>query len=136
VATAPGIIEQRITAGNQFTGAAGAGTPVDAYGIRKFAPANQGGLFEFDFVSQQGSFETYIIEEILADFGNAATAVVNILTDGAPTAQFAAPGAGVYHYRGPLELAWDQKIQLTTTGATVALMARIFARPGRTRPAS
>jgi hypothetical protein len=136
VATAPGIIEQQITAGNQFTGSAGAGTPVDADGIRTFPPANQGGLFELDFAEQDGSFETYIIDQILADFGDAATAVVNIITAPARTTQLAAPGAGMYLFTGPLELAWDQKIQVVTTGASVALWARVHARPGRVRPAS
>lgn len=135
MSTAPGIIEQRIIAGNQFTGVAGVGTPTDAYGIRKFSPAVAGGLFEFDFATQDGSFESYVIEQILADFTSSVTAVVNIVTDGVTTAQFAAPGGVVYFFRGPLELAWDQKIQLITTGATLDLVARVFAKPGRVRPA-
>lgn len=136
MATAPGIIEQLISVGSQFDGAAGVGTPTDADGIRRFAAAAAGGRFDFDFAVQAGSFESYVIDQILVDFGDAATAVVNILTAGGPTVQFAAPGAGVYLFTGPLQLAWDQKIQLVTTGATVALSARVFARPGRVRPAT
>lgn len=136
MATAPGIIEQLITAGSQFDGAAPTTDPADADGIRKFPTDIVGGLFELDFADQEGSFETYVIEQILADFGDAATAVVNILTNGGPTAEFAAPGAGVYLFTGPLELGWDQQIQLVTTAASVALSARVFAKPGRQRPAS
>lgn len=136
MATAPGIIEQRILAANQFDGAAGVGVPVDADGIRRFVPAVAGGLIELDFSSAAGSFETYIIEQILADFGDAGTAVVNILTAGFPAMQLAAPGAGLYLFQGPLELGWDQHIQVVTTLATLAMSVRVFAKPGRVRPAS
>jgi len=136
LATAPGIIEQLINAGSQFDGQLPSTTPVDADGIRKFPTDTQGGKFSFDFVSQAGSFESYVIDQILVDFGDAATAVVNILTAGGPTVQLAAPGAGTYLFTGPLQLGWDQQIQLVTTGATAALSARVIGRPGRVRPAT
>lgn len=136
MATAPGIIEQLITAGSQFDGALPTTIPIDADGIRKFPTDVVGGLVELDFADHAGSFESYVIEQILADFGDAVTAVVNILTAGGPTAVFASPGAGIYLFTGLLELGWDQKIQLVTTGATVALQARVFAKPGRSRPVS
>lgn len=136
MATAPGIIEQRILAGSQFSGVAGVGVPTDADGIRRFAPAVAGGLFSFDFASQAGSFESYIIEQIIVDFADAVSAKVNILTAGGPTVELASPGAGVYLLRGPVELGWDQQIQLVTVGATGAMVARLVAKPGRVRPAS
>lgn len=136
MATAPGIIDQTVSAGGQFTGVLPNTKPSDADGIRTFGADPVGGLFEFDFAGQDQAFETYVIDKIMVDFGLSGVNSVNIVGPGARVWQLAAPGPGAYLFTGPLELAWDEKIRLNSNASANPMFARVHARPGRPRPAS
>jgi len=135
MATAPGIIEQKIDAGSQWDGSLPSTTPVDNLGIRKFPSDTQGGLFSFDFASEEGSFETYVIEQIAIDFADASTVEVAIVdSEGTPNVFVLSTSTGNFLRVEPLILAWDEKLRITTTGATAAMHGRVLAQPGRMRP--
>lgn len=130
----PGIIDQGISAGNDWDGTLPPTTPVDAYGIRTYPEAATGGLFRPDFASQGGSFETYIVEKIQVDFALSGTNQVAIKDSAGRTFVLASPGAGEYLYTGPLELAWDEYIEVTSAVSANAMYGRVHTRPGRLRP--
>jgi len=136
VAVEPGIIDQSISAGGQWDGTVPPGTPVDDLGIRTFPVAATGGLFELPWIGATSSYETYVIDKIMVDFGLSATNSVAIKSAGGDSYELAAPGAGLYIYTGPLELAWDEKIEVTSLTSANAMNARVHGRPGRLRPAS
>jgi len=136
VAVAPGIIDQEITAGNQWDGTVPPGQPVDADGIRTYPAAATGGLFKPDFAkaSPNGSFETYVVDKIQVDFALSGVNQVAI-KQGTRTFVLASPGSGEYLFTGPLELAWDEHIEITSNVSANAMYGRVHTRPGRTRPA-
>lgn len=133
MAQSPVVIEQRITVGSQFNELAPTTVPADTDAIRKFPTDVQGGLFEFNFAGPDASFVTYQIDQIFVDFGDAGTSEVAIInSDGTPVRIIlASPGAGTYLRVEPFLLAWDEKLTLKTTLASVALYARIMASPVR-----
>lgn len=136
MAQTPVVIEQSINAGQQFNETLPSTTPADSKAIRKFPVANQGGLFEFDFSGPDASFVTYQIDQVFVDFGDAAPGEVSIInSDGVPKRVVLAslPVGGTFLRVDPIKLAWDEKLVLKTTGATVALYARVQASPGRVK---
>jgi len=135
VAQTPIVIEQRIDAGSQFDETLPATTPVNDKAIRTFPSTTQGGLFQFDFTGPDASFVTYQIEQIFADFADAATVEIAVIDSaGTPNRSvIVSPGAGSYIRVEPFTLAWDQKLTLKTLGATGAMMARVMASPQRTK---
>jgi hypothetical protein len=136
VAVAPGIIDQEISASGQWDGSAPPGTPVDALGIRTFPPAATGGRFDVPWADADSAFETYVIDKIMIDFGASATNTVKIVDGGSREFVLDSPGAGLYLFTGPLELAWDEHIEVTSLTNASAMHGRVHARPGRSRPAS
>lgn len=137
MAVAPGIIDQSIAAAGQWDGTVPPGNPTDADGIRTYPPAATGGLFRPDFAqaSPNGSFETYVVDKIQVDFGTSAVNSVNI-TDGTRTFVLDTPPAGPYLRMGPIELAWDEWIEVTSGAVgAAAVWGRVHTRPGRSRPA-
>jgi len=138
MSTAPCVIEQRITAGNQWDETLPTGVHVDADGIRKFPAGPTGGRFDFDFAAQDGSFDTYDIEQIFVDFGDGAGEVAIVNSDVVPVRVVlaTAPVGGTFLRVDVIHLAWDEKITLKTAGATQAMYARVLAVPGRARPVS
>lgn len=134
MAQTPVVIEQRINAGQQFNETLPSTTPADAKAIRKFPASNQGGLFVFDFAGPDASFVTYQIDQVFVDFGDAAPGEVSIInSDGPPKRVVLAtlPAGGTFLRVDPIKLAWDEKLVLKTTGATLALYARVQASPMR-----
>jgi len=136
VAVAPGIIDQEISAGGQWDGTVPPGAPTDDLGIRTFPPAVTGGRIDLPWASADSSFETYVIDKIMVDFGLSGTNSVEIVDAGSRKFVLASPGAGLYLFTGPLELAWDEHIEITSLVSANAMHARVHARPGRTRPVS
>jgi len=137
VAQSPVVIEQRINAGQQFNETLPSTTPADADAIRKFPVDNQGGLFEFAFAGPDASFVTYQIDQVFVDFGDAAPGEVSIINSDTPSPKrvvlASLPAGGTYLRVDPIKLAWDERLVLKTTGATLALYARVHASPGRIR---
>jgi hypothetical protein len=80
------------------------------------------------------SFETYVVDKIMVDFGLSAVNQVAIVDVGGRIFVLATPPAGPYLYLGPLELAWDERIEITSAASANAMHARVHGRPGRTRP--
>lgn len=138
MATAPGIIEQTLTAGNQWNEALPASTPADANGIRQYPADPAGGLFQPDFAAEDGAFETWVIESLLVNFADAASSEVAVVNSDAVPKRVVlfSPGGGTFSRVDPIVLAWDEKLVLKSTGATLEMYARVNARPGRLRPAS
>jgi regulatory protein YycH of two-component signal transduction system YycFG len=137
MATAPGIIEQKITAGSQWTGETPDTTPVDELGIRKFPTDVKGGLFSFDFATESGSFESYVIDQIMIDFADATSVEVAIInSESTPDVFVLSTTVGEYLRVDPIRLTWDERIRITSVGATAKMYARVMARPGKVRPAS
>lgn len=137
MAVAPGIIDQSINAAGQWDGTVPPGTSTDAQGIRTYAPAATGGRFRPDFAQPypNGSFETYVVDKIQIDFGASAVNSVNI-TDGVRSFAVDTPPAGSYLRMGPIELAWDEWIEVTSGAVgAAAVWGRVNMRPGRLRPA-
>lgn len=133
----PVVIEQRIAAGSQFNEVIPTTAPVDDKAIRKFPQDTVGGLFEFDFTGPDASFVTYQIDQVFVDFGDAAPGEVSIINSDTPTPKrvvlASLPAGGTFLRVDPIKLAWDEKLVLKTTGATVALYARVQASPGRVK---
>lgn len=126
------VIDQTIDAGDQWDETVPPTTPAEALGIKTYPTAPNGGRFEWDFASADGGFETYIIERISVDFGDAAIAQIAIVGPGGfRVIRSAATGHVVIE--GPLVLAWDEVIALLSVGATVAMRARVIAGPGQVR---
>lgn len=136
MAQTPVVIEQRIDAGSQFDETAPSTTPADDKAVRVFPSDTQGGLFEFDFAGPDASFVTYQIDQIFADFADAAIVQIAIIDSVTPTPNRSVlftPAAGGYIMSTPFELAWDQKLTIKTTGATAAMLARVSASPKRVK---
>lgn len=126
------VIDQSINAGQQWNEALPTTTSTEVLGVETFPSDDVGGRFSWDFASADGSFETYIIERISVDFGDAATAQIAIVGPGGfRVIRSAATGHVVIE--GPLVLAWDEVITLLSVGATVPMRARIIAGPGQIR---
>ena len=136
MAVEPGIIDQSISAGGQWDGTVPSGDPVDSLGIRTFPAAATGGLFELPWIGSDSSYETYIIDKIMVDFGLSGTNSVAVKNAGGDSYELASPGAGLYIFTGPLEMVWDEKIEITSNTSANAMSARVHGRPGRLRPAS
>jgi len=136
LATAPGIIDQTIAAAGQWDGTVPTTTPTDHKGIRTYPVIAAGGLFKPDFADEDGGFETYVVDKIQIEFG---TSVVNqvAISDGTRTFVLDSPIAGPYLRVGPLELAWDEHIEISSAAVGgSAVSGRVSMRPGRLRPAS
>lgn len=136
MATAPGIIDQSIAAAGQWNGTVPTTDPVDDKGIRTYPVDATGGEFKPDFAAADGSFETYVVDKIQVDFGTSGTNAVNI-TDGTRTFVLDTPAAGPYLRMGPIELAWDEHIEVTSLAVGASpVWGRVHMRPGRLRPVS
>lgn len=136
MAVAPGIIDQEITAGGQWDDTVPVTVPVNDLGIRTFPPGATGGLFALPWGGAGSSFETYVVDKIMIDFGLSAANQVAIVGAGGRQYILATPPAGLYLYVGPLELAWDEHIEVASAVSANAMGGRVHGRPGRTRPAS
>lgn len=135
MAVAPGIIDQGITAGGQWNDTVPPGNPVDNLGIRTFPPAATGGRFELPWGGAVSSFETYIVDKIMIDFGLSAVNQVAIVNAAGDSYVLATPPAGLYLFVGPLEMAWDERIEIASAVSANAMNGRVHGRPGRARPA-
>lgn len=132
------VIEQRITAGNDFDGTAPGTDSTTAGGIRKFDAADQGGLFEFDFAPNNC---LWVVQRLLLKLDPVGTTFSLKVKNSAGEEVVVASGAGTDIYRGPIDfgglvLAGDEQLLLTTGSATGVLLARIVARPELQAPPS
>jgi hypothetical protein len=129
------VIEQRITAGNDWNGAAPTTAPdYSVKGVKKFPTDIVGGLFEFDFTS----LFLMEIQQINVDFGGVGTKSIVIRSPGAADVE-------IFKSTDPLEidvlitdkfqLASDEKVVILSSGAANAMFARIIGRPLHPEPA-
>jgi hypothetical protein len=128
-------VQQQIPSGSQFTGAAPAGAQTFANGLNKFAANVAGGLFLFS------ATEAVVVHDIYIDFGALTTyslKIVNLDGSGNPIAgeSFALEEDVRLRTRltGRLLLSANQALQLTTSDATAAMMARMYATALRVFP--
>lgn len=132
------VIEQRITAGNDWDGTVPLTTPdFTTKGVKKFPPAAQGGLFVFDFTS----YFLKEIQQIAVDFNGVGSKSIVIRGPGG-----AADDIEIFKSTDPLEvnilitdkfqLAPDEHIVIISSGAANAMFARVIGRPLHPEPAS
>ena len=130
------VIEQRITAGNDWDGSAPS-TEADftTKGVKVFPEDAQGGLFEWDFTS----FFLMEIQQINVDFNGVGTKSIVIR-------RASGPDVLIFSSTDPLEtnilitdkfqLASDENIVILSTGAANAMYARVIGRPLHPEPSS
>jgi hypothetical protein len=109
---------------------------IDVDGSRFFDPQPGGGQFDFPFSFPQsiphgqparGGVLTWVVERVRL-VGNATGHTINAVTpEGVVVLE---SGAGGNLIAGPFTLAGDERLRLTTSGATGDLIAQVFARPG------
>lgn len=131
------IIEQRISAGNDWDGTAPTIDPVfeTPKGVKTFPEAAAGGEFEFDFTS----FFLMEVQQISVGFGGVGTKSIVIRRS-------SGPDIPIFVSTDPLEvdvlitdkiqLARDEKVVILSSGAAAAMYARVTARPLHPEPTS
>lgn len=131
------VIEQRISAGNDWDGTAPDTTPdyETTPGVKAFPEDDAGGLFEFDFTS----YFLMEVQQINVDFAGVGTkSIVIRRTSG--------PDVPIFSSTDPLEttvlitdkfqLAADEKVAILSAGAAAPMYARIIARPLHPAPST
>lgn len=132
------VIEQRITAGNDWDGTVPSTTPDFAIkGVKKFPTDVAGGLFEFDFTA----FFLMEVQQISVVFAGVGTKSIVIRGPGGVADDFE-----IFKSTDPLEvnilitdkfqLSPDENIVILSTGAANAMFARVIGRPLHPEPAS
>jgi hypothetical protein len=137
-------IEHLIAASSQFTEGAPAlgGTALkasDAEGKRTFVDASDaqvegdaGGLFEFPFAA---STVLWKIERVFLVVGAGATYTLKVVSGSDEVTIASASGSAAYILDDVATLGRGDKLSLLTAGATLAMKARVIARPILTIPA-
>lgn len=133
VGVSPVGIQQIITSGSQFTGAASDSAQTQGQGMTKYATDTKGGLFYFE------QNEPIIVHHILADFGVAVTYTFTVVNLDAADAVIAgetiilATGtAATFSLTTPLVLGTKQAIRLITSGGAGATkVCRVWASTAR-----
>lgn len=130
------VVEQRISAGNDWDGTTPSTTPSYATkGVKSFPEDDQGGLFEWDF----SSLFLMEVQQINVDFnGVAAKSIVIRRASGPDVLIFSStdPAESNILITDKLQLAADEQIAILSTGAAGAMYARIIARPLHPEPSS
>lgn len=130
------VIEQRISAGNDWNGALPSTTPdFSAKGVKAFPEDAVGGLFQWAFTS----YFLKEVQEIRVNFNGVANKSIVIRKTGAPDIL-------IFSSTNPLEsnilitdkfqLAPDEDLVIVSAGAATAMYARVIARPLHPEPAS
>lgn len=137
-------IEQLIAATSQYDGGApelagDALSALDAEGKRVFvdsagsqAEGDKGGLFDFPIAA---SAILWKVERVFLVVGAGAAYTLKVVSGSTKTTVATATGAGSYILNDVATLGRGDKLELTTTGATLAMKARVIARPILTLPA-
>lgn len=118
-------IEQKITAANQFTGAAPAGTAAMGNDMESFPAGTVGGLFDF------ANADPARVAQIAIKFGGQSSWALTLVDKDAvevPLLNGTTETGLVTTTCNPLVLQ-GQKLKLVTTGATTAMRARITVDP-------
>jgi hypothetical protein len=128
VGTSPAGIQQLITAGSQFNGARSTSTLSTGNGMNKYATDTKGGLFDFE------QTEPIVVHNVMADFGGSVTYSVYIVNLDAGGAVISGESlllttgtAATLSYVSRLTLGVKQAVQLVTSGASAAMLARAWA---------
>lgn len=118
------VIQQQISAGNQFDGQAPSTTPARGNDLWKDYPEDsQGGLFDFELEDP-----ALIVNVTLKLDGNTSAWSLNLVdVDGDEVTLFSGTNetSFVTTYGDRVLITQGQKLKLTTTGATGALKARV-----------
>jgi hypothetical protein len=132
VGVMPVGIQQKITAGSQFNGAASTSVQSVQNGMTKFATDTKGGLFNFE------QNEPIVVQQILANLGTSIAYQVSIVSlDSAgvviagESLLLASGTAATVSLTPKIMLGVGQAIQLTTTGATVTMVGAAWANTYR-----
>jgi hypothetical protein len=125
-------IEQRISAGQQFTGDAPTTTATELKGaVKSYAAGSVGGLFEPD-KDVDLSARVFALDRIDGKFPNGVV-TIKILRGSDEVLVYSGTPAGdliLLAAAGdiPSTLARDEKIKITTAGASSAMVARVSGR--------
>lgn len=129
------VIEQRISAGNDWDGTAPSTEPVFTKGIKAFPEDDHGGLFEYDFTS----FFLMEIQQINVYFNGVAAKSVSIRRESGPDIlifESTDPAETNILITDKFQLASDEKLVITSNGAATEMYARVIARPLHPEPTS
>ena len=122
-------IQQEITAGNDWNGTEPSTTYAIADGIKAYPTDTVGGLFDFSYAD---GFFLWEIERIVADFNGVAVKGIYIRKTGYPDIPIWESVSGSEQkllFTDKVQLAADETIVITSTGAATAMYARVTARP-------
>jgi hypothetical protein len=131
----PCAIRQEISAGGNFNGTEPSGSPTFADDTFKFAAEAAGGLF--DFTSAKYAFEDpepLWLTSLQIALANQSAWTVGVVDVDSKETQIAAGTTEASYVRGaddPVLLLWGDKIKITTTGATAAMLAAVKVAPYR-----
>jgi hypothetical protein len=130
------VIEQHISAGRDWDGTSPSTDPVfTVKGLKGFPEDTHGGLFEWNF----SSFFLMEVQRISVDFAGVGTKRVAVRRqDGSEILIFSStdPLETNILITDKIQLAVDEKVVIFSTGATVAMSARVIARPLHPEPSS
>lgn len=130
------VIEQRISAGNDWDGTPPSTEPSFATkGVKAFPEDDHGGLFEWDFTS----FFLMEIQQINIDFaGVGSKSVVIRRASGPDVVLFSSTDPLEVHIliTDKFQLAFDERIAILSTGALAPMYARVIGRPLHPEPTS
>lgn len=128
VGTGPVGIQQLITAGSQFDGAKSTSVITTGNGMNKYATDTKGGLFNFE------QSEPIVVHNVMADFGSSIAYqvfIVNLDATGAvisgESMLLTSGTAATLSLTSRLTLGVNQAVQIKTTTATAAMVARCWA---------
>lgn len=112
--------------------------PVEVDGIKMYPPTNFGGIFDFEFTLKRlieripvTKPALWSVDRIFLQTTGATDYTLNILAPDGTVALYQTGAGGVVLITTPLLLAGDERLQLITTGGTLAMFARVTARPFR-----
>lgn len=114
----------------------------DVGGTRIFLPNTVGGQFDFPNVIPQqpnkgqpveGGVLTWQITRVYLNPGGATGWTMDLVTPEGDIIELAAGSAGSV-IEGPFSLGWKDRFRITTTGATTAVLARVWGRPEERLP--
>lgn len=119
------IIQQQISAGNDFDGTLPAGVPAYDKDIKRFPSGTAGGLFDFEIT---GPHEIFSIELILG--GQSAWSISKEDSDGDEIVLWAGTSEAsfVTLLEDRIQITEEETLLVRTTGASAALKCRIAVK--------
>lgn len=127
-------IQQEITAGSDWDGTVPTTTPTIADGVKSYPTHTAGGLFSFGLGT---GFFLWQVERVAVDFNGVAVKGIYIRKTGAPDIPIWESTLATEKkvlITDKIQLQADEDLVIISTSATLAMYARVTARPVLARP--